>query len=99
LPFETWSVRTPDGLDLPAWWIPAPAEPAPAIVLVHGWESARHRTLPNAQFLHAIGYHVLTIDVRGHGLNAAETSPVSAGEFGTDARAAVEAVLSAARVT
>jgi dipeptidyl aminopeptidase/acylaminoacyl peptidase len=100
LRFETWSVRTPDGLDLPAWWIPAtPKRRAPAVVLVHGWESARHRTLPNAQFLHAIGYHVLTIDIRGHGLNAAETMPVSAGEFGTDALAAVEAVLADERVT
>ena len=99
LPFETWSVRTPDGLDLPAWWIPAAHTPAPAIVLVHGWESARHRTLPNAEFLHAIGFSILTVDVRGHGLNAAETMPVSAGEFGTDALAAVEAALADARVT
>lgn len=100
LPFEARTVRTPDGLDLPAWWIPAPGVArAPVVVLVHGWESARHRTLPNAQFLHAIGYHVLTVDIRGHGLNAAETIPVSAGEFGTDALAAVEAALADERAT
>lgn len=67
---------------------------APAVVLVHGWESARHRTLPNAQFLHALGYHVLTVDVRGHGSNPPEILPVSAGEFGADALAAVGAALS-----
>ena len=100
LPFETRTVPTPDGLALPAWWIPAAGKRrAPAIVLVHGWESARHRTLPNAQFLHALGYHVLTIDIRGHGLNPAETLPVSAGEFGSDALAAVEAALADKRVT
>ena len=100
LPFETRSVPTPDGLELPAWWIPASiGGPAPAVVLVHGWESARHRTLPNAQFIHALGYHVLTIDIRGHGLNPAETLPVSAGEFGTDALAAVEAASADPRVT
>ena len=100
LPFETRIIRTPDGLDLPAWWIRAPGElPTPAVVLVHGWESARHRTLPNAQVLHALGYHVLTVDIRGHGLNPAETIPVSAGEFGTDALAAVEAALADDRVT
>ena len=100
LPFETWTVRTPDGLELPAWWIPASGgHPAPAVVLVHGWESARHRTLPNAKFLHALGYHVLTVDIRGHGLNPAETIPVSAGEFGIDALAAVEAALADRRVT
>ncbi len=94
LPFETRSVHTPDGLELPAWWIPAPGGgKAPTIVLVHGWESARHRTLPNAQFLNRLGYHVLTVDVRGHGANPAEVEPVSTGEFGVDALAAVHAAL------
>jgi dipeptidyl aminopeptidase/acylaminoacyl peptidase len=100
LPFESMDVPTPDGLTLPAWWIPARGGvPGPAVVLVHGWESGRHRTLPNAQFLNAIGYHVLTIDVRGHGANAAEELPVSAGEFGSDALAAVEAALARPDVT
>jgi alpha-beta hydrolase superfamily lysophospholipase len=94
LPFEVLTVATPDGLALPAWWIPARGgEPGPAVVLVHGWESGRHRTLPNAQFLHAIGYHVLTLDIRGHGANPAEELPVSAGEFGSDALAGVDAAL------
>ncbi len=98
--FEDRRVRTADGLDLPAWWIPAPGGVrAPAVVLVHGWESARHRTLPNARFLHAIGYHVLTLDVRGHGANPAEVLPVSAGEFGADALAGVEAALADPAVT
>jgi alpha-beta hydrolase superfamily lysophospholipase len=100
MPFESIDVPTADGLVLPGWWIPAPSgRSAPAVVLVHGWESARHRTLPNAQFLHAIGYHVLTMDVRGHGANPPEELPVSAGEFGSDALAAVEAALARADVT
>ncbi|MCI0582064.1 MAG: alpha/beta fold hydrolase [Chloroflexi bacterium] len=100
LPFEVTSVATPDGLTLPAWWIPARGgAPGPAVVLVHGWESGRHRTLPNAQVLHAIGYHVLTFDVRGHGANLPEELPVSAGEFGSDALAGVEAALARRDVT
>jgi len=100
LAFETRTVSTPDGLALPAWWIPAAGgRPGPAVVLVHGWESARHRTLPNAVFLHALGWHVLTVDIRGHGLNRAETVPVSAGEFGADALAAVAAALADPLVT
>ena len=100
LPFETLEVGTPDGLTLPAWWIPARGgAPGPAVVLVHGWESGRHRTLPNAQFLHAAGYHVLTLDIRGHGANPAEVLPVSAGEFGSDGLAGVEAALARPDVT
>jgi dipeptidyl aminopeptidase/acylaminoacyl peptidase len=84
------------GLDLPAWLIPAPddvvtgqAGRAPGVVIVHGWESARHRALPTAQFLHAAGFHCLLFDVRGHGGNPAEEAPITAGEFGADAAAAV----------
>ena len=100
LPFEAVDVPTRDGLSLPAWWIPARGgEPGPAVVLVHGWESGRHRTLPNALFLNAVGYHVLTADIRGHGANPAELVPVSAGEFGSDALAGVEAALAREDVT
>jgi alpha-beta hydrolase superfamily lysophospholipase len=87
------------GGPLAAWWIPATTRagrprrrPVPAVVLVHGWESARDRTLPHAAFLHAAGFHVLTIDVRGHGRNPEERLPITAGEFGADARAAVRAI-------
>ena len=48
LPFEETTVRSA-GLDLPAWFIPARGgAPGPGVVLVHGWESARDRTLPIA---------------------------------------------------
>ena len=57
LPYEETTVRSA-GLDLPAWFIPARGgAPGPGLVLVHGWESARDRTLPMAAFLHAVGFH------------------------------------------
>lgn len=88
LPFESLVIASA-GLELPAWFIPANGgEPGPGVVLVHGWESARDRTLPMASFLHAAGFHCLTFDVRGHGANPAEELPLSAGEFGADALAA-----------
>jgi alpha-beta hydrolase superfamily lysophospholipase len=89
LPYEEVEVPTPDGLRLAAWFLPAGDDPAPGVVLVHGWESARDRTLPNAQILHAIGFHVLTLDVRGHGANGPEALPMSVGEYAADARAGV----------
>ena len=89
LPWESLAIPSPGGA-LPAWFIPARGgAPGPGVVLVHGWESSRARMLPNAQFLHAAGFHTLLFDVRGHGENPPEVLPISGGEFGADAAAAV----------
>ena len=90
LDWEDVQIPTSDGLRLPGWLISAGSGPAPGVVLVHGWESSRDRTLPHAQILHAIGCHVLTFDVRGHGDNGAEMLPLSVGEYAADAGAAAE---------
>jgi alpha-beta hydrolase superfamily lysophospholipase len=100
MPFEELTVAAPGTAGLPAWFLPARGgAPGPGVALVHGWESARDRTLPMAQFLTAAGFHCLTVDVRGHGGNPAETLPVSAGEFGADALAAFEALIARPEVT
>jgi pimeloyl-ACP methyl ester carboxylesterase len=99
LPFEPVDVQSGD-LMLPGWFIPARGgEPGPGVALVHGWESARDRLLPMAVFLHAAGFHCLAIDIRGHGSNVAETLPISAGEFGSDALAAFQALDARPEVT
>lgn len=99
LPFEELVVEAPDAR-LPAWFIPAEGgAPGPGVLLVHGWESARDRMLPNALVLHAAGFHVLALDVRGHGANAPETLPISGGEFGLDAAAGVAALVARPEVT
>jgi pimeloyl-ACP methyl ester carboxylesterase len=99
LAYERVDVPTDGGLVLPGWFMPAGPDPAPGVVLVHGWESARDRTLPHAQVLHAAGFHVLTLDVRGHGANGPEELPMSVGEYAADARAGVAAVLRRPEVT
>ena len=99
MPHEDVRVPTADGLSLPGWYMPAGDTRAPGIALVHGWESARDRTLPHAQFLHAAGFHVLAVDVRGHGQNEPESMPVSVGEFATDAAAAVRWLAARPEVT
>ena len=99
LPFEETVVRSETG-DLPAWFIPARGgAPGPGVVLVHGWDSARDRTLPSALFLHAAGFHCLTFDVRGNGANPAELLPLSTGEYGADAAAAFATLLARPEVT
>ena len=99
LAWEDVEVPSSGGLRLPGWYIAAGPASAPGVVLVHGWESARDRTLPHAQVLHAIGFHVLTIDVRGHGNNGPEVLPLSVGEYATDARAAVAWLLARPEVS
>ena len=100
LAFENVSVPTEGGIELPGWWIPARGGArGPAVLLVHGWESARDRTLPNAQVLNAAGFHTLTFDVRGHGANPPEELPLTAGEFGADALAGVRVLLARKEVT
>jgi dipeptidyl aminopeptidase/acylaminoacyl peptidase len=99
LPYESMLIQS-DGLPLPAWFIPArDGAPGPGVVLVHGWESARDRTLPMAAFLHAAGFHCLTLDIRGNGANPAEDLPLSAGEFGADALAGFRALIEQPEVT
>ena len=99
LPYETIDVPSGD-LTLPGWFLPARGgAPGPGVALIHGWESARDRTLPMAVFLHAAGFHCLTIDVRAHGTNPPETLPMSAGEFGLDALAAFRALVARDEVT
>jgi alpha-beta hydrolase superfamily lysophospholipase len=100
LPYETIEAPTEDGLVLPAWFVPAEgSRPGPGVAIVHGWESARDRLLPIVQFLHAAGFHCLAVDVRGHGANAREALPITAGEFGTDALAAWAALVARPEVT
>jgi uncharacterized protein len=99
LRFEALEIPTTGGVHIHAWWIPAGADPAPGVVLVHGWESSRDRTLPHAQILHAIGMHVLTLDVRGHGANGPELLPLSVGEYAEDTRAGVAALRARPEVT
>jgi len=100
LEFGPLTVPSPGTVGLPAWWIPALGErPGPAVLLIHGWESARDRTLPNALVLHAAGFHVLTLDIRAHGANPPELLPLTAGEFGTDSLAGAHYLLERPDVT
>ena len=65
------SVRIPvaNGLSLFAWYVPAgtAAQPAPAIVLLHGWGGNASTLLSAAQALHGAGYAVLLPESRNHG--------------------------------
>jgi uncharacterized protein len=96
LAFETVEIPSGD-VTLTAWFVPAddadglahaPGEPRPAVVVVHGWESNRGRSMAHSRYLHAAGFHSLVIDVRGHGANPPERLPINVPEFAADAAAA-----------
>jgi uncharacterized protein len=62
---EDVTVRTADGLDLDAWYVPSTN--GAAIVLLPGAGSTRDEELDHAEVLARHGYGVLLLDVRGHG--------------------------------
>ncbi|GAB3262289.1 hypothetical protein GCM10027448_36260 [Nocardioides dilutus] len=65
LGYESVAVRTDDGVELAAWWVPG--ENGAAIVLLHGAGSTRTAVLAHADVLATHGYGVLLLDARGHG--------------------------------
>jgi len=70
------TLATLDGLDIAAWHLPVPGSDA-AVVLVHGHESSRtwefRQSFPAlAAALQANGYHVVMLDLRGHGASGGE---------------------------
>ena len=76
-PFEevSFPARADPGVALAGWWVPAhgpvadPADPGPAVILVHGLEGCRRdgENLLAAGMLHKHGIGVLLFDLRDHG--------------------------------
>lgn len=65
LEYTDLALRTADGVDLAAWYVPS-ANGA-AVVLLHGAGSTRSDVLEQAAVLARAGYGVLMVDARGHG--------------------------------
>ena len=65
LPYEDVTLTTADGLEISGWYIPDTRPEA--IVLVHGIHANRAYLLPQATILSDAGYHLMLIDLRGHG--------------------------------
>ncbi|MGD9786618.1 MAG: alpha/beta hydrolase [Sulfuricellaceae bacterium] len=73
LAFDEVSIPTANGKRLFAWFIPPPSNPAPAVVLLHGWGGNAEMMLPLAPRLHRTGYGVLLFDARCHGRSDHDT--------------------------
>jgi len=76
LTFSSVRIPSANGKSLHAWHIAAlegGAQPAPALVVVHGWGSNADLMLPLAPALHATGLDLLFIDTRCHGASDDDT--------------------------
>ncbi len=67
LEYSEIDIPTENGLKLYGWWIPASRNPAPLIILTHGWGQNQGIWLPLLKPLHEAGFHVLSFDARNHG--------------------------------
>lgn len=65
LTYQDVTFGTTDGLKLSGWYIPGRLPDA--IILVHGIDANRTVLLPEAALLNEAGYHLLLLDLRGHG--------------------------------
>jgi len=65
--YEDVTLTTADGVAISGWYV-AGTQPN-AIVIVHGIHANRAYLIPQAVILAEAGYHLLLIDLRGHGLS------------------------------
>lgn len=84
---EAVTFRASDGTALSAQWH-APAGTAPAVLLVHMLTRSHAEWDMTAQALHASGFGVMALDLRGHG--ASEGSASALGPMLLDVQAALE---------
>lgn len=86
---ESLTVRTTDGLELQAWYVPASGETVGAVLMLHGNAGNRAGRAPLAAALRDRGLATLLLDYRGFGGNPG--SPSQDGLL-ADARAGADAL-------
>jgi dipeptidyl aminopeptidase/acylaminoacyl peptidase len=64
-PHQDVTFTTADGVEISGWYIPGTRPEG--VILVHGIHANRGYLIPQAEILAGAGYHVLLIDLRGHG--------------------------------
>ncbi|HBE91041.1 MAG TPA: alpha/beta hydrolase [Gammaproteobacteria bacterium] len=87
LTYREISIRTVEGKQLFAWWLPA-ASGSPTIILMHGWGGNAELMLPLAVPFQKAGMNVLLLDARNHG-QSDSTSYSSLPRFAEDVSSAI----------
>jgi pimeloyl-ACP methyl ester carboxylesterase len=90
LRYEPISFRSND-IIIRGWFIPSVSEPepAPTVILAHGWSGNAADMLPAARVLHNAGFAVAVYDARGHGLSGND-GPITILKFAEDLRACLD---------
>jgi len=88
-PARDFRLAAADGMSVASTYWPGARVDSPAVLLLHGVGASRNATAPNAAWLAARGFAVLTIDFRGHGQSGAAWRSFGLEEA-RDARAAFD---------
>lgn len=83
---EVW-FRTPDGVRLHGWYIPAGAD-RPLMLIFHGNAANITHRVPNLLYLHRLGLSLFIFDYRGFGLSKGR--PLDEDDLYKDARGALD---------
>ncbi|MBO1306438.1 alpha/beta hydrolase [Enterococcus sp. 669A] len=63
----TWELKSEDGLDLSAIYLPADSDQKKTAIIAHGYMGKAEDMAQYAELYHSLGYNVLLPDARGHG--------------------------------
>jgi pimeloyl-ACP methyl ester carboxylesterase len=66
LAYEDVSFRSPDGVELKGWWVPADGSRG-TVILIHGLNRSRIEMVKKTSFLSRLGWNALLFDQRHHG--------------------------------
>jgi len=93
--YKNVTFTTQDNVVISAWYVPGTN--SSGIVLVHGVYANRAENIDHAQILAQAGYHLLLIDLRGHGYSGGDIWTYGYYEF-LDVKASVDYLLSLPQV-
>ncbi len=74
LPFETVRIKTEDGEQLAARWIPSTSPAHGTVLLFHGNAGNISHRIEYVKMFYELGYHTLLVDYRGFGESTGEPS-------------------------
>ncbi len=79
MPYREVSFSSPPDVTLHGWYIPGNPQ-ATEVIFCHGLNRSRVEMLPQAQFVHSLGFSALLFDLRHHGRSTGDKSTFGAKE-------------------